>query len=248
MRANEPNPDPNTAVVLASAALLGLLARERHGVGQCVYVNMLAANAYANGDGFLDYQGMEARRAVDAELFGLGATYRLYPARSGWLFLALTTDAEWQRFCGATGADDLRSDERFARHERRREYEAALCDVLSALFRTRDADEWEERLLSQGVGCVRADRANPGIFWSRDPHVLQNGFAPRCHHARFGEYRRWGPLVTVGGPMPSYGAGALAGDHTDAILSELGHSAEEIARLRAAGIVASEPVEPMGMG
>ncbi len=92
MRANESNPDPNTSVVIASAALLGLLARERHGVGQSIYVNMLAANAYANGDDFLDYAGKQKRRAVDAELFGLGATYRLYPASSGWVFLALTTD------------------------------------------------------------------------------------------------------------------------------------------------------------
>ncbi len=243
MRANEPNPDPNTSVVIASAALLGLLARERHGVGQSIYVNMLAANAYANGDDFLDYAGKQKRRAVDAELFGLGATYRLYPASSGWVFLALTTDTEWRRFCEATGAADLRDDDRFATLDKRREHDPALGALLAALFRSRDADAWEETLLSMDVGCVRADRVSPGVFWARDPHVLENGFSPRCQHARFGEYRRWGPLVTVGGAMPSYSAGALAGDCTDTILAELGHSAEEIEQLRAAKVVASEPVE-----
>ena len=41
MRANESNPDPSTAVVVAEAVVLALLARERFGVGQAVYVNML---------------------------------------------------------------------------------------------------------------------------------------------------------------------------------------------------------------
>ena len=243
MRSNESNPDPNTSVVIASAALLGLLARERFGIGQSVYVNMLAANAYANGDDFLDYTGKQKRPAVDAKLFGLGATYRLYPARSGWVFLALTTEAEWRLFCEAVEATGLRDDERFSTLDGRREHDPALGELLSALFRSRDADDWEERLVSRGVGCVRADRATPGAFWSRDPHAIENGFAPLCRHARFGEYRRWGPLVTVGGPMPFYTAGALAGDCTDAILAELGRSAQEIEQLRAKRIVASEPIE-----
>jgi crotonobetainyl-CoA:carnitine CoA-transferase CaiB-like acyl-CoA transferase len=243
IRANEPNPDPNTAVVVASAALLGLLARERHGAGQAIYVDMLAANAYANGDDFLDYAGKTERRSVDAELFGLGATYRLYPASNGWVFLALTTEAEWQRFCEVGDATDLRDDARFGTLEKRRAHDAALGELLAEYFRTRDAEEWEERFVSEGVGCVRADRTNPGAFWANDPHVIENGFSPLCQHARFGKNRRWGPLVTVGGLKPSYAAGVLAGFNTDAILTELGRSTEEILRLRAKRVVASEPVE-----
>jgi crotonobetainyl-CoA:carnitine CoA-transferase CaiB-like acyl-CoA transferase len=37
------------------------------------------------------------------------------------------------------------------------------------------------------------------------------------------------------------GPGALAGEHTDALLAELGHTSDEIAALRAAGVVDSEP-------
>jgi crotonobetainyl-CoA:carnitine CoA-transferase CaiB-like acyl-CoA transferase len=55
--------------------------------------------------------------------------------------------------------------------------------------------------------------------------------------------RRWGPLVTVDGALPSYGPSPLAGEHTDALLEELGHTIEEIAHLREAGVVASEPIQ-----
>ena len=93
MKANEANPDPNTSVVAASSILLGLLARERHGIGQSIYVNMLVANAHANGDDFLDYVGKPPRPALDDELLGTGACHRLYRAGEGWVFLTITSDA-----------------------------------------------------------------------------------------------------------------------------------------------------------
>ena len=242
MRANESNPDPNTAVVVASATLLALLARQRHGLGQAVYVNMLVANAWANGDDFLDYPGKPPRRTLDDSLLGLGACYRLYRARSGWVFLALTTDAEWQRFCEAAERPDLARDARFATLRSRREHDAVLAEQLAAWLATRSADEWQALLLVARVGCVRADGPTLGSFLAHDPHVSENGFTPECTHARFGPHRRWGPLVSVGGLAPAYAAGALAGDHTDALLAELGYSAGEIERLRKDQIVASEPV------
>ena len=108
---------------------------------------------------------------------------------------------------------------------------------------TRDAESWERLLTERNVGCVRADGASVGEFFTQDPHVLANGLAPRCQHARFGQLRRWGPLTTVDGALPGYGPSPLAGEHTDALLEELGHTVAEIAHLRKAGVVASEPIQ-----
>jgi crotonobetainyl-CoA:carnitine CoA-transferase CaiB-like acyl-CoA transferase len=207
MRANESNPDPNTAVVAASAAA-----------------------------------AKPERPPVDAELMGLGPCYRLYPTRSGWVFLALTQDAEWARFCRAVRRQDLAHEVRFASAAARQEHADELIACLTDLFGEHDADDWERALLAAGVGCVRADGPSPGTFFQHDPHVLDNDFCPVTRHARFGEYRRWGPLVHVGGPAGSYGPGALAGDHTDALLDELGYTVERIAALREARVVASEPI------
>jgi crotonobetainyl-CoA:carnitine CoA-transferase CaiB-like acyl-CoA transferase len=240
MRANESNPDPNSSVVCASAIALALLARERHGPGQAVFVNMLVANAYANGDDFLDYAGKPARPAVDAELRGKGACYRLYPAQQGQVFLAITSDAEWQRFCRAADQPELARDAHFASTAGRREHDADLAVNLEALFLARTADDWEARLVPAGVGCVRADAQVPGAFFASSPQLRENGMAPLVKHTRFGEYRRWGALVTVGGPAASYRPGVLAGEHTDSLLAELGYPPAEVARLRAARVVTSE--------
>jgi crotonobetainyl-CoA:carnitine CoA-transferase CaiB-like acyl-CoA transferase len=242
MRANEANPDPNTSVVAAAAVLMALLARERFGIAQAVYVNMLAANLYANADDALAYDGKPARADCDAELYGSDAGYRLYRAADGWVFLALTTDAEWRRCWDAMERPELGDDVRFATATSRCDHDADLVAVLTDEIATRSADEWEKRFVAARVAGVRADGATPGVFFAHDAQVLANDFAPECSHTRFGPHRRWGPVVRVNGGLGAYRPGVLAGEHTDEILAALGRSPNEIAALRSAGVVASEPV------
>ncbi len=244
LRANESNPDPNTSVIIASAVTLALLARQRGGGGQAVFVDMLTANAHANADAFLSYEGMIERPVVDAEHLGTGACHRLYQANSGWVFLAVTTDGEWRRFCAAIERPELGMDELFASVGTRETNGLALADILGTVFATRSAEEWEAFLGLQGIACVRADEATPGPFFAHHEQVQVNGFVPTVEHARFGELRRWGPIVQIDGGADVYGPGVLAGEHADALLAECGFSVGEIEALRAAGTVASEPTEP----
>ena len=240
MRANEANPDPNTSVIVASATLLALLARRRFGIGQQVFANMLTANAYANGEDFLSYEGKAARAVVDVDLYGTGPCHRLYPAAdASWVFVAI--EAQWPAFCEAVGRSDLAEDARFTSPELRTANAEALVAELSALFLTRQADDWERLLISAGVGCVRADGSTVGDFWANDEHVRLNGFAPESEHARMGSMRRWGPLVRVDGGASHYGPGVLAGEQTEALLEEAGRTMEEIATLRESGVVWAEP-------
>ena len=82
--------------------------RERRGGGgQMVRINMQVANAWANHDDFLAYEGKPARQSVDSGHHGLHARYRLYPTADGWVFLAATTDAEFARFCASAGCERL---------------------------------------------------------------------------------------------------------------------------------------------
>ena len=163
MRANESNPDPNTSVVAASATLLALLARERHGVGQAVYVNMLLANGYANADDAVTYAGKPPRLLPDDGLHGLSATYRLYRARTGWVFVAVGSAAEWQRACAVLERPDLAS------------WPMTDDGALGSALATRDADEWERAFVAAGVAVVRADASTPGVFFARHPQMLAQG-------------------------------------------------------------------------
>ena len=85
----------------------------------------------------------------------------------------------------------------------------------------------------------------PGEFYRDDSHMRSNGFAIEVEHAVFGRYQRWGPTVTLSRTPGRYGPGVLAGQHTDAILADLGYSVGEIEELRRARVAASEEPKPL---
>jgi crotonobetainyl-CoA:carnitine CoA-transferase CaiB-like acyl-CoA transferase len=247
MRANEVNPDPNTSMAVVSAAMLALHARDRSGEGQEIFVDMLGANVYANGDDFISYAGKQPRAELDAELYGENALSRLYPTREGWVLLSAPGERAWDALCETLPRSDLASDPRFATAEARAEHDEELVAELGDLFATQDADGWEQLLVPAGVGCVRADAVPTGDFWIDDEQVLANEMAPIVDHPEYGPLRRHGPVVTFDATPGRFGPGCLAGDHTDDLLAELGYDDAAIAELRASGVAWSQAVVPVGV-
>jgi crotonobetainyl-CoA:carnitine CoA-transferase CaiB-like acyl-CoA transferase len=245
MRANEVNPDPNTSMLVATGAMLGLAAAKRFGIGQRVNVNMMLANVYANFDDAVRYPGKPQRPPVDADLYGLHALYRLYRCAEGWVFLAAEGDAEFKALCQTIGLAALADDNRFRDAKHRRANDAVLAAQLAAAFLIAGADSWERQLGCTGLGCVRADGSVAGDFWLSDPHVRANGLARACYHLRYGRYLRHGPLLNFSDSPLRGGAGTLAGQHTDALLHELGYDETAIEQLRKAKVVWSESLVPL---
>jgi crotonobetainyl-CoA:carnitine CoA-transferase CaiB-like acyl-CoA transferase len=237
MRANEVNPDPNTALVITTAAVLGLVARQRTGRGQQIFVDMFGANAYANSDDFLAWPGKPPRALPDAGLHGLGATYRLYRcAGDEWVFLALLTSREratFARTLAAAGVAAPAPEVLAAGGE-------AAAGALGALFATRPAQYWDDLLSAAGIGCVRADGPPPSEFWLNDPQSQALGLTAPAEHPRYGPYRRHGRVVTFDGDPPPPGPPPLAGQHNDALLRARGHDDAAIAALYAAGVLYRE--------
>ena len=217
LRANEVNPDPNTSMVVATAALLGLAARRASGSGQKLYVDMFGANAYANWDDFLSYPGKPARPPVDADGYGLGPLHRLYRCRDGWIFLLVASDAEWQQLATTLGLEVARDDPR-------------LEEILAARFEAGEADDFERRLAPNGVGCVRADGAEPPDFFRCDPHCAAEELRVPAEHPDWGDYYRNGPMARFS-KGDAYGGASAMGDSTVALLEELGYSPARISAL-----------------
>lgn len=235
MRANELNPDPNTAVVVATSTLLGLAARRATGKGQRILVDMFGANAWANHDDFLSYPGKAQRLLPDQGLHGLSATYRLYRcAGNQWLFLAVTTERERERFAAALEQAGLTGPSVAALAAG----DADTVSALQALFAQHDADYWEEQL--GHAGCARADRYLPSDFYLTDAQATAMDLNLPAEHPAWGAYRRHGAMVTFDGVTPALAGPPLAGQHNEALLSALGYSGEEIAKLRQDGVLWSE--------
>jgi crotonobetainyl-CoA:carnitine CoA-transferase CaiB-like acyl-CoA transferase len=236
-RSNESNPDPNSSMVHAVAMLLGLYARQRTGEGQYVESTMLMANAYANAEDFFWYEGKSPRRLPDSEGYGLDALYRLYPAKRGWVFLACPFEQEWQSLCRTIGRPDLIQDPRFATVEAREEHDDQLAEELANIFVTGNPMEWEALLTAADVGCVKAEDRGPFHFYNDDPHVEENEFTTEVDAPILGTFWRHSPLLRFSHTKGKAGPGMLKGQHTAAILSELGYSQCQITDLKERRVV-----------
>jgi crotonobetainyl-CoA:carnitine CoA-transferase CaiB-like acyl-CoA transferase len=118
-----------------------------------------------------------------------------------------------------------------------------LAAALAKAFAAGNADVWEPKLTRAGAGCVRADGPVAGEFWLPDAHIRENNFVRPMRHLRYGDLHRHAPLLEFSEAETRSGAAVLAGEHTDALLRELGYAEPVIAALRAEGVVWSEPVD-----
>lgn len=236
-RANEVNPDPNTSMVVCSAALLGLYAKQRTGKGQQVFVDMFGANAYANFDDFIQYGGKPARASLGNELRGPHPLYRLYPCKTGWIFLGLLLDREWVQFCNTIGRTDLLQSPAFSSEEMRSSNATLLEAELSDVFSTKTAERWELDIGSQGLGCVVADSCSMAEFFFRDAQLPDSNWMVPVNHSRWKEYFRHGPMIEFSRSKYNLKGAVLAGEHTDSVLNELDYSGTEISCLRDAKVI-----------
>ena len=244
-RSNEVNPDPNTSMVVMTSAMLALYAQRTGQGGQRVWVDMLGANAYANADDFIRYRGKPERAVPDGDLYGPGPVSRLYECQEGWIYLELVQEREWQLFCEEIESPDLARDQRFSSRDGRAGNAELLTKLLTELFASETAEYWEDLLSVVGLGCVRADGPAAAEFWETNEHAAQNGMVSPVFHAKWGNLLRHGPLWKMGRSGLNVGPAPLNGEHTDAILEELGYEANAIAQLRADRVVDSEVVEPV---
>lgn len=221
LRANEVNPDPNTSMVVATTAVLGLHARRASGKGQKIYIDMFGANAYANWDDFLSYEGKAERPPVDKDGYGLNALYRLYKCAEGWVFLGVVNEREKSALRDAL-CIDLES--------------ANVASLLEEIFMQKSAEAWEGELTLLGIGCVVADDSAPPAWFLKDEHVKAERLLVPAEHPDWGDYYRLGPMVEFD-PTVDYAGAEAAGGSTVTLLQELDFNDSAIEKLLAEGIV-----------
>ncbi len=152
--------------------------------------------------------------------------YNVYAARDGrYIALGAQEKKFWDALCDAVGLPDLKDQ-----HAATGEAAAAAEAALKARFLERDASDW--LALLGPLDCC----ATPVLTFEEalaDPDFLAHGTVRRSGSSGYamGLPFAMSGVAATDRPSPS------RGEHTEAILTALGHRPEEIGKLRARGIV-----------
>jgi len=183
------------------------------------------------------YASRPPARSADDQFFGMNALYRMYRAADGYVFLAAPLPHEWPALTKAMSPYiDLHADQRFADSDARARHDDSLIAALTPVFATKAKLEWEHELSAQDVGCVEVVEANSELVLQTDPY-FEAGYAVEAYSPIFEEHRRLAPLCRFSRSRTRADAGCTVGQHTDAVLREIGLDEAAIADLRAREIV-----------
>ena len=235
MRVGLPVADLTAGFMLAHGILAALLERERSGRGQWVHTSLLQANIR-----LMEFQA--ARYLLAGEVPGQAGNYHpiseptgVYRASDGSLIIQAGGQTMFRRLCDALGASELVDDPRFVDGQTRLKHRPELTAEIERCLAARTAEEWVQRLTEFGVPAGMVLNVEE-CFANEQVRTLPMVW--EVEHPVLGTERILGPGVQMERTPPRICSAAPEhGEHTDDVLSALGYSDEEIARLHSEGVV-----------
>lgn len=224
-----------TGMQASIAILAALEARHRTGRGQRCEVNLhdtglhLLANVAANHL----VSGEEPGR------YGNGhpniVPYRTYPAADGDLALAVGNDRQFAVLAAEVGHPEWADDPRFATNPERVRNRELVDSMVAEVIVTRTRAEWVEVLDGVGIPSGPINRVSEALS---SPQTTAREMVVETGHSVAGPLRMLGlPIELSETPATIRHEPPALGADTDGVLGELGYSPEEIATLRASGVV-----------
>jgi formyl-CoA transferase/CoA:oxalate CoA-transferase len=219
----------------AQGVMAALIAREKTGRGQQVDIGMLDATAalltYQAGNYFVSGQ-------VPGRLGNRHPTivpYESFHASDGEFVIAGGNDEIWRRLCRVIGRPGLADDPRYCTNKARvTRYGEVRAELESALGK-RTRAEWVRELTAAGVPCGSVREISEVLA---DPQLAAREMVAEVAHATIGTARVISSPVKLSETPPSVRtAPPTLGQHTTAVLHELGYDAAQIDALKSAGVV-----------
>ncbi|MCP9273258.1 CoA transferase [Mycolicibacterium sp. CAU 1645] len=177
---------------------------------------------------------------IDQQPLGVGspavAPYGAFPTRDGQtVVLGTTNDREWQRVAREIiDRPDLADDPRFATNSDRCAHREVLEEAIGSWCAQHDLADIQTIADAAGIGNSRYNL--PSEVVAHPQLTARDRW--RTVGTPKGDIRALRPPPVISGFEQPMGAVPGLGEHTDAVLTELGFSAANVAQLRADGVIA----------
>jgi crotonobetainyl-CoA:carnitine CoA-transferase CaiB-like acyl-CoA transferase len=164
------------------------------------------------------------------------AIYEIFSTKDGQqVFIGITSDGQWKRFCEFFGQPGLAADPKLATNNQRIEARSWLVPKVAEIFKRFGKDELEQKCLEADISF--APVARPQDLFDH-PHLLANGsLAPTTLPGGVKTRLPLLPFQMLGWRPPLTSDPPEVGQHNDAVLAAIGYDAAGIAALKAAGML-----------
>jgi crotonobetainyl-CoA:carnitine CoA-transferase CaiB-like acyl-CoA transferase len=229
--------DVTCGIYSAMGILAALFARARSGKGQYLDMALLdsqmtwlanVGSSYLNTGELPSRHGNAHPNIVPYQLFQTGD--------KRYIVVAVGTQAIWMRFCHVLGVEStLGRDPRFASNRLRIENRGSLIPALQDIFSKNPAEYWLAKFRESGVPAGPIYAVDEAL---EAPQALARRLIVELEHPAIGKARSIANPIHMSGTAVRYHrAPPLLGEHTDAVLGELGIGQKEIRTLRDQGAV-----------
>ena len=225
-----------TGLYSTAAILAALASREQTGAGQHIDMALLDVQVACLANQAMNYltTGTAPKRLGNAHPNIV--PYQDFPTADGDFILTVGNDSQFRKFCEVAGLTALADDPRFSSNKARVAHRGELIPLIRQATVFKTTAEWIDALERAGVPCGPINDLAQ-VF--ADPQVQARGLRFELPHALAGSVPQVAsPIRLSATPIQHRNAPPLLGEHTEQVLQQwLGMSAEQIAGLRAAGVL-----------
>jgi itaconate CoA-transferase len=226
--------DISAGMYAYSGVLTALLARKDTGEGAILDVALLDTLGEWMGFAayYTSYGGSEPPRtgAVHPTI----APYGPFRTCDDTIVVAVHSNREWARFCAdVLQQPELALDERFTTNTSRVRHRPALIEAVEAVFTALPAAEVLRRLDAAQIANARV---NTVAQYLEHPQITARDYW-RQVDSPVGPLRAALPPARIAGLEPAMGPIPALGEHSPALLQELGFDARTIAHWKDAGVI-----------
>ncbi len=211
-----------------------LVARARHGRGTRIEVSLFGSTLAS----LVNVAQAALITKQEAARYGNEhpsiVPYQLFHAKDRPFAIGAGTDKHFEQICQLViGRPELASDARFATNTARVKHRGTLVPLLDEIFRTKPAKHW--------LACLRRAKVPCSLVQGVEEALRSPAGRPllgRVRHPAIGAYDvvRY-PVFFDGERAPAGSAPPELGQHTAAVLCELGWTKREIAAMRKRGAI-----------
>lgn len=225
-----------TGLYSTVAILAALAHREQGGAGQHIDMALLDVQVACLANQALNYltTGMAPKRLGNAHPNIV--PYQDFPTADGDFILTVGNDSQFRKFAEVAGQPQWADDPRFASNKQRVAHRAELVPLIRQATVFKTTAQWVDELERAGVPCGPINDLAQ-VF--ADPQVQARQLAVELPHALAGMVSLVAsPIRLSETPVEYRYAPPLLSEHTEAVLGRvLGLAQDEVAKLRAAGVV-----------